>query len=628
MLPLSLLAVLAWLASPIAASLLAIDYGAEWTKASLIKPGVPFDVLLDRDSKRKMMSAVGWKRDERLFGGEAANAATRFPATYYPYVKGLVGGTEVPANLSSIWPVQPQVSEGGMSLQFAHVDAPPAARPASSSSTSTSWTSEELLAQQFAYVKHLAASAASEPVRDLFLTVPPYFSQSQRRALKDAAEIAGLNLVGMMGEGTAVGINYAMTRSFPQAEYHVVFDSGAMKTTATVLKMETLEVPVPLPLSTKKSPSTKVQTVNTTFITVLSTASERWLGGLNVDHAIRELLADDAATKTRQRDIRADARAMRKLWKEAQRVKHILSANQEAAVRVESLIGDVDYRSSISRAQLEDRCAAFAGKFTEPLDEAIRLAGLSKEQLTSVILFGGNTRVPMVQSAIKQSVPEEMIAQNVNTDEAAVLGAAFFGASTGRQVQTRVKMNVTEIATYEISAAVDGGGTNEVVFPVGAALGSRHTMTLPAKRGSSQQVAFAYSGRDAPRPIELSSVKLDVDQALRNLSDAEIAAAEVKITVRIDNRGIFSAANAVVSTTTKPESVAGKLMGLFGSKNKEDNADAGAEKEDGDDDDQTEQDAAPREKRVPIKFVESQAYRSIATETKKSARQRCVQRVE
>lgn len=619
MLPLSLLALLAWVASPIAASLLAIDYGAEWTKASLIKPGVPFDVLLDRDSKRKMMSAVGWKRDERLFGGEAANAATRFPATYYPYVKGLVGGSEVPANLSSIWPVEPKVAEGSFSLQFEHANAPAAAH--SSGSSETAWTSEELLAQQFAYVKHLAASAASEPVRDLFLTVPPYFSQSQRRAMKDAAEIAGLNLVGMMSEGTAVGINYAMTRSFPQAEYHVVFDSGAMKTTATVLKLETLEVPVPLPSSTKKSPSSKIQTTNTTFITVLSTASERWLGGLNVDHAIRESLAEDAASKTGEPNIRSDARAMRKLWKEAQRVKHILSANQEAAVRVESLIGDVDYRSSISRTQIEERCAPFASKFTEPLDEAIRLSGLTRDQLTSVILFGGNTRVPMVQAAIKQSIPDELIAQNVNTDEAAVLGAAFFGASTGRQVQTRVKLNVTEAATYEISAAVDGA-SKEVIFPVGASLGSRHTMALPVKKGSSE-VTFAYSGTGAPQPTDLSTVRLDIDQALRNLSDAEIAASEVKLTVRLDTRGFFSAANAVVSTTTKPESVAGKLMGLFGSsgKSKEDEGEAAAAVDA--EGDEVEADA-PREKRVAIKFVESQAYHAIPAELKKSARQRCV----
>ncbi len=99
------------------------------------------------------------------------------------------------------------------------------------------YTVEELLAMQFAYVKELAESVSSsstssstesrETVRDVVLAVPPYFTQFERDAIVDALEIAGLRLLALVNDGTAVALNYAMTRSFPEPEWHVVYDAGA-----------------------------------------------------------------------------------------------------------------------------------------------------------------------------------------------------------------------------------------------------------------------------------------------------------------------------------------------------------------------------------------------------------------
>ena len=128
----------------------------------------------------------------------------------------------------------------------------------------------------------------------------------------------------MIGEGTGVALNYAMTRTFPEKEYHIIYDSGAVQTTATVVAFfQTSEYP---------TPKAKVP-INTTHIEILGSGHEL-VGGVMLDLALQELLVSDFVTRTGQSGVRKDKRAMAKLLREGNRVKHILSANQESNVNV------------------------------------------------------------------------------------------------------------------------------------------------------------------------------------------------------------------------------------------------------------------------------------------------------
>lgn len=250
-------------------------------------------------------------------------------------MKPLLAATTVPDN--TIYPSPPYLSEDKGALVFRQPNAPSAAHNINSSSSETTWTPEEILAQQLAYVKGLANSAAHEDVKDLFMTVPSYFTQAQRRALKDAAEVAGLQLTGIISEAGAVGLNYAMTRSFPVKEYHMIYDSGAVKTTATILSFETRELPIESPLLSGKSKRViKPKMANTTIVEVIAFDSEQDLGGAFLDERLREVLVDEflAQDGNSGEDIRNDPRALRKLWREASKVKQILSANNEASASV------------------------------------------------------------------------------------------------------------------------------------------------------------------------------------------------------------------------------------------------------------------------------------------------------
>ena len=184
-------------------------------------------------------------------------------------------------------------------------------------SDGTEWSVEELIGMQFAYVKELAESMAGEKVYDVIVTVPPYYTQFERDAVVDAIEVAGLRTLALINDGTAVAVNYAMTRSFTSPEYHVIYDAGASSIRATVVSFA----------STSSDPKSK--TKDSTLITVAGVGFDRTVGGTELDRRLRQMLVKDFERK-HSKEIRSDKKAMAKLWKEAGRVKTILSANADA----------------------------------------------------------------------------------------------------------------------------------------------------------------------------------------------------------------------------------------------------------------------------------------------------------
>ena len=215
---------------------------------------------------------------------------------------------------------------------------------------------------QFDYVKHLAEQVANEKVTDVIVTVPPYFTQFERDAVVDAIEISGLRTLALINDGTAVAVNYAMTRTFATPEYHIIYDAGASGIRATLASFTTTTDP-------------KTGTSGT-HIAVAGVGYDRNSGGTELDRRLREILIDAFNVKSK-RDVREDKKGMVKLWKEAQRVKAILSANTEAVATIESLAWDIDFKTKVSRSAFESVCTDLKGQFAKPIQDALRNAGLT-----------------------------------------------------------------------------------------------------------------------------------------------------------------------------------------------------------------------------------------------------------
>lgn len=412
--------------------------------------------------------------------------ATRYPSDSFTYLKLLEGA-----------PFESEAVEVFRSVSSAQLK--PTSRNTvglvRSDANATEWSVEELIAMQFSYIKELAETVggpdAREPVRDAVVVVPPYFTQFERDAVVDALEIAGLRLTGLVNDGTAVAMNFAMTRSFEKKTWHVIYDAGAGGVRATAVSFET---------TSEKGKKGK----ESTQITVGGVGFDRNAGGLELDRRLRDMLAMDFEAKHKL-DITKDARGMAKLWKEAGRVKSILSANAEASASVESIAFDVDYRSKISRTTFEAACADLKPRFAQPILDAITNAGLTLDDISSVILTGGHSRTPMVQAAVKATVGDNKIAVSVNADEAAVLGAALYGASVSPQFRTK-DIKVQDIVPYDIQISylsqpklleseqaqvpLTPRTINAVVFPAGSKAGGKKTMTF--KRKDAFNITLAY----------------------------------------------------------------------------------------------------------------------------------------
>ncbi|KAI0063322.1 actin-like ATPase domain-containing protein [Artomyces pyxidatus] len=532
-------------ASSTQAAVLAIDYGTDFMKASLMKPGVPFDVLLNKDSKRKIQSSVAWKDTERLFGQDAFNLATRFPQSSFNSLKYLLGA---PANadvvsyyttistttLVATTRFTAGIHKGGRYTQDI----------------------EELVAMQLAYVRHLAEDVAQEPVRDVVITVPPYYSQFERDAVADAVEIAGMRLITLINDGTAVAVNYAMTRTFPEPERHIVFDVGASSTRATVVTFSS---------SGKKQDATQ--------IVVNGIGYDRVVGGTELDRRLREILLAEFERK-HGRVIREDKRAMAKLWKETGRVKAVLSANADATAMIESLVDEIDFKAKVTRAEFEEACADIKDAFVRPIYDALDNAGLTLDDINSVILMGGSSRVPMVRAALANAVGEDKIAKNVNSDEAAVLGAALHGASLSRQFRTK-DIKITDIMPHDVQVSYlaetkhDGPGVRprtitSTAFAAGSKTGTRKTLTF--RRKDDFALAFAY--KEAPAgefPVELLEARIaGVKEALANITDGGGVDPIIKATILLSESGFVSVPEAFAYADIKDDSIAGKLKGFFG----------------------------------------------------------------
>lgn len=429
-----------------ASAVLGVDLGTEYIKAALVKPGIPLEIVLTKDSKRKETSAVAFKPSkggalpagsfpERFYGGDAIALQGRFPGDVYPNLKHLLGvssESDIVGTYKERYPaLEVTGTEGRKTVSF----------QSGVFSEDKSYTVEELLAMELKNVRENAKALAGKgyDIQDVVFTVPAFYTVDERRALEIAARLAGLKVLSVLSDGLAVGLNYATGRTFPDVtkdgkpEINLVFDMGAGSLSATILKFQGRTV---------KDVGRRNKTVQE--VQVMGTGWDRTLGGdalnsLIVDDMVAtfvELPAAKSASFTADK-VKTHGRTAAKLFKEAERVRQMLSANKETTSFFESFYEDVDFRYKLPRARFEELAATYAQRIDGPINKALEAAGLTFADIDSVIVHGGASRTPFVQARLEAVAGKSKIRANVNADEAAVFGAAFKAA--GLSPSFRVK---------------------------------------------------------------------------------------------------------------------------------------------------------------------------------------------
>lgn len=439
-------------------AVLGVDLGTEYIKAALVKPGIPLDIVLTKDSRRKEISAVAFKPPqngpkkgtfpERLYGSDAMALSARFPGDVYPNLKTLLG---LPVDSPAVQ--EYAARHPALQLESHKVKNTAAFKSKEAfAADEKAWLVEELLAMELQSIQKNAENMAGNDasVRSVVITVPPFYTVEEKRAVESAAELAGLKVLSLISDGLAVGLNYATSRTFPnindgeKPEHHMVFDMGAGSTKATILKMQARTVK-------------DVGKFNKTFQEVVALGSgwDRSLGGdtlngLILDDMIQKFVESPGLKKVggTVEGVKGHGRAVAKMWKEAERLRHVLSANQNTQASFEGLYEDVDFKYKITRAEFEEMAKAHVARVGSAIQGALDMAGLKAADLDSVILHGGATRTPFVQKELEEVFGTgEKIRSNVNADESAVFGAGFRAAELSPSFRVK-EIRISDGAAY------------------------------------------------------------------------------------------------------------------------------------------------------------------------------------
>uniref|UniRef100_A0A671N5W3 Hypoxia up-regulated protein 1 n=1 Tax=Sinocyclocheilus anshuiensis TaxID=1608454 RepID=A0A671N5W3_9TELE len=379
-------------------AVMSVDLGSEWMKIALVKPGVPMEIVLNKESRRKTPVAVCLKENERLFGDSALGVAVKNPKVVYRFLQSILGKTAD----------NPQVAQYQKHFPEHQLQR------------------DEKRGTVFFKFSDTLQRNFWQPIKDAVITVPAYFNQAERRAVLQAAHIAGLKVLQLINDNTAVALNYGVFRRKDinsTAQNILFYDMGSGSTTATIVTYQTVK--------TKES-GTHPQ------LQIRGVGFDRTLGGFEMELRLRDHLAKlFNEQKKSKKDVRENLRAMAKLLKEAQRLKTVLSANAEHMAQIEGLMDDIDFKAKVTRSEFEALCEDLFDRVPGPVKEALAAAEMSMDEIEQVILVGGSTRVPKVQDVLLKAVGKEELSKNINADEAATMGAVYQAAALSKAFKVK-----------------------------------------------------------------------------------------------------------------------------------------------------------------------------------------------
>ncbi|KAI0686744.1 HSP70-domain-containing protein [Cytidiella melzeri] len=501
-----------------------VDFGSLHSKIGVARlRGV--DIIVNEVSNRATPSLVSFGFKQRSLGESAKTLETSNFRNTVGSLKRLLGRT-----ISD-----PEIEE--VEKKFTHATLVDVGGSVGAQVTylgeKRTFSATQLTGAYLGKLRDIAANELKATVSDVVIAIPGWYTDRQRRALLDAAQIANLNVLRLVNDTTAVALGYGITKSDlpePENPRHVVFvDVGHSALSVAVVAFS------------------KGQLV------VKSTAYERHVGGRDIDYALVRHFAEEFKTKYKI-DVLANPKAMFRLAAGCDKVKKILSANAEAPLSVESIMNDIDASSRLTREAFEELIAPVLERITAPIEQALEESGLTLEQIDAVELVGGGTRIPAVRAKIQTVFAGKTLSTTLNQDEAAARGATFICAMLSPTFRVR-DFAIHDITPYSIKVKWDKQpdepeeDTELVVFPKGNSIPSTKVLTFYRKG-----------------PFELSADYVDpaslpggINPWIARFSAKEVPQAPngdstiVKVRTRLNQHGIVSFESAYVEEFEEKE---------------------------------------------------------------------------
>ena len=266
---------------------------------------------------------------------------------------------------------------------------------------------EEISSMVLTKMKEIAEAYLGKEVKNTVVTVPAYFNDVQRQVTMDAGSIAGLNVLSIINELTAAAIAYSLDKKGEEKNV-LIFDLGGGGGTFDV----------------------SLLTIEEGVFEVKATAGDTHLGGEDFNNRLVDYFVQEFKQQHRK-DVSKNKRSLRRLRTACERAKRTLSSNTQANIEIDSLFDGIDFNSTITRARFEDLCTDHFKKCMDPVEKVLQDAKISKADVDEIVLVGGSSRIPKVQSMLTDLFNGKEPCKSINPDEAVAYGATVVAAILG-----------------------------------------------------------------------------------------------------------------------------------------------------------------------------------------------------
>ena len=401
------------------------------------------EIIANDQGNRTTPSYVAYTEDERLVGDSAKGQAATNPTNTVFDAKRLLGrrfrDTAVQNDMKH-WAFK--VLEGKTEKPEIEVDY---------KGETKRFQPEEISAAVLQKMKQTAEAYLGETVRDAVVTVPAYFNDSQRQATKDAGVIAGLNVLRIINEPTAAAIAYGLDRKKGQGEQNVlIFDLGGGTFDVSLLS------------------------IDDGVFEVKATAGDTHLGGEDFDNLMVDYCVAEFKKKTKL-DLATNQRALRRLRTACEKAKRSLSSSTQATVEVDGLMDGKDFSLAFTRAKFESLCDALFQRCLAPVEQVLRDAKMSKEQIHEIVMVGGSSRIPKVRELLTNFFGGKKLNDSVHPDEAVAYGAAVQAhiLTKGDTVDKTSELLLLDVTPLSLGIETAGGVMTTLI---------KRNTTIPTKK--------------------------------------------------------------------------------------------------------------------------------------------------